>query len=104
MFRRSFIQRITLASTGAGIASAAAVRAGQNKTVTYRIKGFTCVTCAVGLDTMLRRQTGVIQSKSSYPAAIAVIEFNPHVVTETSLKEFIAELGFTVEQQQTNHE
>jgi copper chaperone CopZ len=98
MLRRNFIQHITLAGAGVGIASAGPVKDGENKTVTYIVKGFSCVTCAVGLDTMLRRQTGVIQAKSSYPDATAVIEFNPNLVTEKSLKKFIAELGFTVEE------
>jgi copper chaperone CopZ len=98
MFRRNFIQHITLASAGVGMASAEKVQAGENKTVTYSVTGFSCVTCAVGLDTMLRRQTGVIESKSSYPDATAAIKFNPNLVTEKSLKEFIAELGFTAEE------
>jgi Cu+-exporting ATPase len=85
---------LTLASAGIGVASAR-----ENKTITYRVKGFTCPTCAVGLDTMLSRQTSVILSKSSYPDAITVIEFDPHLVTEKSLKAFIAELGFAAEEE-----
>lgn len=99
MFRRNFIQRITLASAGIGVAQAATAQAGQNKTVTYHVKGFTCPTCAEGLDTVLRQQTGVIQSKSSCPDAMTVIEFDPHLVTEKSLKAFLAELGFTAEEE-----
>ena len=99
MVRRNFIQRLTLASAGVGVASAATTQARENKTVTYHVKGFTCPTCAVGLDTMLRRQTGVIQSQSTYPDAMTVIEFDPHLVTEKSLKAFIAELGFTAEEE-----
>jgi Cu+-exporting ATPase len=87
MFRRNFLQRIAF---GASVGLAA-----PNKTVTYRIKGFTCVTCAVGLDTLLQRQKGVVHSKSSYPDATTVIEFNPGLVTEKELKAFIAEMGFT---------
>jgi Cu+-exporting ATPase len=95
MFRRNFIQRITLASAGIGVASAR-----ENKTVAYYVKGFSCPTCAVGLDTLLRQQKGVLQSQSSYPAAITVIKFDPHLVTEISLKALIADLGFTAEEQQ----
>jgi Cu+-exporting ATPase len=94
MFRRNFIQRITLASAGLGVA-----QARESKTVTCHVTGFTCPTCAVGLDTMLRRQNGVIRSKSSYPDAITVIEFDPHLVTDKSLKAFIAELGFSPEEE-----
>src|SRR5579863_2481025 len=93
MFRRNFIQSITLAGAG-GLSTLKTASAGQTKTVTYRIQGFTCITCAVGLDTMLRDQPGVMKSKSSYQEARTVIDFNPSVVTETSLKAFIEEMGF----------
>ena len=99
MVRRNFIQRITLAGAGIRVASAATAQARESKMVTYHVKGFSCPTCAVGLDTMLRLQTGVIHSKSSYPDAITVIEFDPHLVTEKSLRAFIAELGFSAEEE-----
>ena len=95
MFRREFFQRMTLAGAG-GLATAGAAGAGSHKTVTYRVKGFSCVTCAVGLDTMLRQQRGVIRSKSSYAEATAVIEFDPGLLTEESLKAFISGMGFAV--------
>jgi hypothetical protein len=53
MFRRKFMQRVACAVAAAGPAAAR-----ETKSVTYRIEGFTCVTCAVGLDTMLRDQKG----------------------------------------------
>jgi len=95
MFRRKFMQRITLAT--AGVSLAAARTTAEVKIVTYRVKGFSCVTCATGLDTMLSRQKGVIRSTSSYPSAITKIEFHPNLVTEESLRAFIAELGFASE-------
>ncbi len=87
MFRRNFLQRIAF---GAGVGLAP-----KRSTVTYRIRGFYCVTCAVGLDTLLRQKKGVLRSKSSYANATTVIEFDPGVVTEKELKAFIAEMGFT---------
>lgn len=100
MFRRNFIRRLTLASASVGMAAITTVQASPTKIVAYRVKGFSCVTCAVGLDTMLQQQKGVIRSKSSYPDATAVIEFDPNVVTENSLRAFIAEMGFTAEEEQ----
>jgi copper chaperone CopZ len=89
MFRRSFIQRITC-----GVAASGYAADRGNKTVTYRIEGFSCVTCAVGLDAMLREHKGIVRSNSSYPAGTTVIEFNPDLVTETQIKAFIEETGF----------
>jgi Cu+-exporting ATPase len=89
MERRKFIQKVTC-----GLAAMETATAAVHETATYQITGFTCVTCAVGLDTMLRDQKGVIKSKSSYPDKTAVIEFDSNVITETQIKTFIEELGF----------
>jgi len=88
--RRRFIQGI---ACGLGAAEVA-IGAAKTKTVTYRIQGFTCVTCAVGLDTLLKDQKGIVRSKSSWPERTAVIEYNPDLITEEKIKEFIQELGF----------
>ena len=96
MFRRYFMQRIT----GAGAALFAGRQGSQpreRKTVTYKIKGFTCVTCAVGLETMLKQEKNILRAAASYPQSNLLIEFDPALVTETSLKEFIRAIGFEVE-------
>jgi len=86
MIRRNFITGLA--------AAVGSIKAADSKTVTYKIEGFTCVTCAVGLDTLLQRQDGVIHSKSTYPESITTIEYKPSVITEQSLKSFISEMGF----------
>ncbi len=94
MFRRSFIQRIAFG----GAASLTSAAGGQIKTATYRVKGFTCVTCAVGLETLLRRQKGIARAEATYPSGIVRIDFDPALLTEKTLKGFIGEMGFTVEE------
>lgn len=96
MFRRQFMRRITLAS-GSAWAAVHAGSLGGRKTITFRIRGFTCVTCAVGLETMLRRQKGILRAEASYPKANVTIDFNPALVTEASLEAYIAEMGFGLE-------
>jgi len=98
MVRRHFIQRITLAGAG-GLANIGATEAGKSKTVTYRIQGFSCITCAVGLETMLRQQKGIVRATASYPDAKATIEFDTKLVTEGWLKAFGADKGFAVEEE-----
>jgi hypothetical protein len=46
---------------------------------------------------MLQRQKGVARAKSSYNEAKTTIVFHPELVTESSLKAFIAEMGFRAE-------
>jgi Cu+-exporting ATPase len=91
MIRREFIQGI---AGGLG-AAAAATGAVKTKTVTYRIEGFTCVTCAVGLDALLKDQKGIVRSKSSYPDRSAVIEYRPDLINKQQIEAFIQELGFS---------
>ncbi|HYK36226.1 heavy-metal-associated domain-containing protein [Alloacidobacterium sp.] len=97
MLRRRFIQFMTVAGAG-GLATLGTLEAGDVKTVTYKIKGFTCITCAVGLETLLRQQKGVVWAKASYPDATATIRYQPATVSEGKLKAYIAEMGFTAEQ------
>jgi copper chaperone CopZ len=89
MLRRKFLSSTSLALAATGMQAEAA------KTVTYHVKGFTCVTCAVGLDTLMTRQKGVLSCKSSFAAATSVIAFHPELITEETIRNCIAELGFT---------
>jgi len=97
MERRRFVQMMTLAGVGT-VAAAELAHAGETKTVTYHVKGFTCVTCAVGLEAMLREQKGVKYVKATYPEARVTIRFDPGAVKEAALRGFISELGFTAEE------
>jgi copper chaperone CopZ len=95
MFRRQFMQFMATISASS-VATIAAADAEGLKTVSFSVKGFSCVTCAVGLDTTLGKLKGVISSKSTYPEGIARIQFDPRETTENALKAAIEEIGFTV--------
>jgi copper chaperone CopZ len=101
MFRRQFVQFMAALGTS-GVATIAAADAKETTTVTYVVKGFSCLTCAVGLDTMLQKQEGVSWSNSKYHEGIVKIQFDPKVVSEKSLKAFIHEMGFTVAEERTS--
>jgi copper chaperone CopZ len=95
MRRRDFICRVSAAGA-AGASAANAAAANETRSVTYKVKGFTCVTCAVGLEVMLRQQKGVARANASYPESKVVIGFDGHLTTEKALKDFIADCGFSV--------
>jgi copper chaperone CopZ len=96
MFRRRFLQMMTVATAG-GLAPLEGVAARASRIVTYRVKGFSCITCATGLDTMLSQQKGITSSKSTYPQGKVTVGFDPEQTTEKAIVAFIADLGFTVE-------
>ena len=108
MIRRQFLRLATL--TGAtGLASFGALEALEKhhvhaideakntNTVTWHVRGFTCITCAVGLETMLRQQKGVTWAKATYPDALVAIKYDSSSVSEAALRKFISEIGFTAE-------
>ena len=92
MVRRKFIQQVSC-----GLAAVSPAAARTRRTVTYRITGFTCITCAIGLDTMLSDQKGIVRSKSIFAERTAVIEFDPDLVTEAKIRAFIEGIGFTTQ-------
>jgi Cu+-exporting ATPase len=98
MDRRKFLCRVTNAVTAAGavpaIAAGSAPREGRS--VTCQVKGFTCITCAVGLEVMLRGLRGVTWASASYPANSVSIGFDPRVIAEEKIVEFIGICGFSV--------
>ena len=93
--RRRFLQQIAVGGTS-GLAAIKAGEPSEGRTVTYKIDGFTCVTCALGLEVLLKRQKGVIRSKASYPEREAVITFDPGLTNEEAIQMAIQEAGFTV--------
>jgi copper chaperone CopZ len=94
MFRRRFLQFFAVA--GASALAFEAKGTGTAQTVVYQVKGFTCITCAVGLDTLLGKQKGILTSKSTYPEGKVTVTFNPEAIDEKAIEGFIAEMGFSV--------
>ena len=99
MLRRKFFKVMTIATTGA-LTPLEAIPATPKKVVTYHVRGFSCITCATGLDTMLRQQKGITSSSSTYPAGVATIGFDPDQITETQINDFIASLGFAANERE----
>ena len=94
MVRRDFIHR-TLAGA-ASLAQLGAAQAGKNQKLVYRVTGFTCVTCAVGLETILGREKGVTHVEAAYPSGIVKVEFDAAFLNDKSLRGLIEEMGFRV--------
>ena len=104
MDRRKFLSRLIIGAAGAttGISLAkvgrgqAAPAARETRVVDYKVQGFTCVTCATGLEVMLLQQKGVTRANASYPEARAVIGFDEELISEDTIRQFIASCGFSV--------
>jgi Cu+-exporting ATPase len=88
MDRRKFLYGVTAAGTAAA--------AKEPASVNWDVKGFTCITCAVGLEVMLKGLKGVVRVKATYPDNKVSIGYDGSQVTEKTLREFIVKCGFRV--------
>ena len=109
MIRRKFLQiaALTGATTIASLGGLEALEkhqtedkldANDTESIAWHVKGFTCVTCAVGLETMLQQQKGVVSAHASYPSASVTIRFHPRLVSKAALRSYISELGFSAQE------
>ncbi len=105
MLRRKFFKVMTVATTAGALTPLEAIpaTAAARKIVTYHVRGFSCITCATGLDTMLSKEKGIASSSSTYPEGVATIGFDPGQISEQQIKDFIAGLGFTVDENKDDH-
>lgn len=100
MFRRRFLQLITVAGAGS-LTRLSAAASSRTITVTYRVRGFTCATCAVGLDTLLLREKGIAQSHSTYPEGRVTVTFDPELTSKRTIVGLISEMGFHADEDQS---
>jgi copper chaperone CopZ len=103
MIRRRFLQMAALSGASAlapleAIATTAANTAA--KTAVFQVKGFSCPTCAVGLDTMFTRTKGIVSSHSTYPEGKVTVRFDPGVINEAQVRAVITDAGFTIVSEQ----
>lgn len=98
MIRRKFLSLATLAGIG-GFTAIEGMDLAERRSVAFRVTGFTCITCAVGLQTLLEKERGVIRANVSYPESSAVITYHPALTSETKLADFIATTGFQATRQ-----
>jgi copper chaperone CopZ len=97
MHRRNFIW--TLA--GGGGATTALLNVGgsrpgaiEDASVTWTVKGFTCLTCAIGLETILQRQPGIARATAAYPSGHVQIGFDSRSIGPAEIKHLIEAAGF----------
>jgi len=98
MDRRRFLSRLTAASAAVGLDVGCGERGAGLATsrAVYQVRGFTCVTCAVGLEVMLRGVRGVTEASANYAKSNVAIAFDEHMISEGELKKFVESCGFSL--------
>ena len=96
MIRRRFLGLMTL--TGAsGVAALSAKGFAQKRTVAYKVKGFTCITCATGLETLLQREKGILHVKATYPEGLTTVAYDGRATSPADILSAIESTGFAAQ-------
>ena len=101
MHRRNFIRALAGGSASVALLNLQAAEATPkaNASVRLIVKGFTCVTCSVGLKTILEQHKGIGRVTAEYPSGIVEVGFNSHEITPPEIKRLIENAGFKVREE-----
>jgi copper chaperone CopZ len=104
MHRRNFMKAlaggsasVALLNLEANAKTPAENKPAGNATVAWTVKGFTCVTCAVGLQTILQQEKGIAKVAADYPSGKVQIAFDSRTITPAQIRQLIEKAGFKVQ-------
>lgn len=93
MDRRNFIRNVAATVPAAGLTMEGAAPK-ETASAKFSVEGYTCITCAVGLETLLKMEKGVVRAQASYPGKSAEVGYDSRLTNEKVLVDFIAQCGF----------
>lgn len=67
---------------------------GKNIKNTYPVLGMSCASCAARVDKTLNGLPGVYQATVNYATAVAQVEYNPEICSDTTLQSAVQDAGY----------
>lgn len=71
----------------------------SGQTITFKLSGMHCSSCAMNIDGALEDTHGVIESKANYAGSKVQITYNPDQIKPSALQKIISDLGYTATEQ-----
>ena len=91
MIRRTFLG---LTAAAGGLAVLRAAEKPDKKIVTYKVEGFWCPTCSVGLETLLAREKGILATSATYPDGKTAVTYDARHSSPAAISASIEAMGF----------
>lgn len=63
---------------------------------TYSVTGMSCASCAANIENKLVKTQGIIKAEVNFPLKSAKVEFDPTIVTEDKIKDFVHSWGYEI--------
>lgn len=67
----------------------------MNQTITLKIDGMHCASCAMNIDGELEDTNKIVSVNTNYVKAQTVVEFDPQIISEQEIKDIILKVGYT---------
>lgn len=83
--------------TNAQTPATAEVTKGEPKTVTLKVTGMTCGSCANHIHSALSKKDGILEDEVKYPGDVAIVKYDPDKITEKEIIETIITTGYKAE-------
>ena len=68
----------------------------MDQTITYKISGMHCTSCAMDIDFELEDLNGVKEAKTNYAKQEAMVNYDPKMVTSEQIMAVVKELGYEI--------
>ena len=68
----------------------------MDQTITYKISGMHCTSCAMDIDFELEDLNGVKEAKTNYAKQEAMVNYDPKMVTTEQIMAVIKKLGYEI--------
>jgi P-type Cu2+ transporter len=60
----------------------------------FPVTGMSCASCAINVESLLKKQAGVVRASVNLASQIATLEFKPSIVKPQDLKEIVTSIGY----------
>ena len=66
----------------------------NNHTISFKLSGLHCTSCAVNIDLSLEELEGIINANTSYQKSQVQVQYNPEKIDPKKIQKVLSDLGY----------